>query len=287
MKLTDFSQLKSLMFKEAEPVSKPAPSVGVSKDQEVIDFFTKGKRGVTTSMNDRVPAAMTDRVPAAEADPVVLAAEIADLKVKLAAALRERDENRDRAEQADMVAGSVQKKVAEQERELARLRGDNARLKGEAERSAKTSEVSSGAEAGQRVEAEAARPLNGVLATSAGFVEAFPGELRELVIAVLEDSLDVARNGKRERRIAALEAVLKVNPPSGELARRKAELKQVLKDSGYVNDPSALEKLGFRLVSGKKHWKLEYADVRLPLSKTPSDRRANLNSANDMANRCF
>ena len=279
MKLTDFSQLKSSMFKEAEPVSKPAPSVGVSKDQEVIDFFTKGKRGVTTSMNDRVPAA--------EADPVVLAAEIADLQLKLAAALRERDENRDRAEQADMVAGSVQKKVAEQERELARLRGDNARLKGEAERSAKTSEVASGADAGQRAETEAARPLKGVLAAPADFVEAFPGELRELVIAVLEDSLDVARNGKRERRTAALEAVLKVNPPSGELARRKAELKQVLKDSGYVNDPRALEKLGFRLVSGKKHWKLEYADVRLPLSKTPSDRRANLNSANDMANRCF
>ena len=278
-KLTDFSQLKRSMFKEAEPVSKPAPSVGVSKDQEVIDFFTKGKCGVAAAVNDSAPAA--------EVDPTVLAAEIADLKAKLAAALKERDEYRDRAEQADMVAGSTQRKVAEQERELVRLRGDNARLKGEAEKAAKTPDVAPGAEAERRAEAEAARPLKGVLAAPAGFVEAFPGELRELVIAVLEDSLDVARNGERERRIAALEAVLKANPSNGELARRKAELKQILKDCGYFNDARALEKLGFRLVSGKKHWKLEYADVRLPLSKTPSDYRANLNSANDMANRCF
>ena len=48
-----------------------------------------------------------------------------------------------------------------------------------------------------------------------------------------------------------------------------------------------LEKLGFRCVSGNKHWKLDYANVRMPISKTPSDRRAALNTATDIANRCF
>jgi hypothetical protein len=75
--------------------------------------------------------------------------------------------------------------------------------------------------------------------------------------------------------------------PTGELDRRRAELKQILKDAGYYTDPHALEELGFKLVSGRTHWKLEYAGVRMPIAKTPSDYRANLNMAADMANRCF
>ena len=48
-----------------------------------------------------------------------------------------------------------------------------------------------------------------------------------------------------------------------------------------------LEKLGMKLISGKKHWKLEYGNVRMPMSKTPSDYRSQLNAAAEMANRCF
>ena len=33
--------------------------------------------------------------------------------------------------------------------------------------------------------------------------------------------------------------------------------------------------------------KLEYANVRMPMSKTPSDYRSAQNTASDMANRCF
>ena len=65
-------------------------------------------------------------------------------------------------------------------------------------------------------------------------------------------------------------------------------LRQILKDAGAFNDSRAiakLEKLGFRLISGKKHWKLEYAGIRFPLAKTPSDFRAHLNTATDVANR--
>lgn len=84
-----------------------------------------------------------------------------------------------------------------------------------------------------------------------------------------------------------LKSILAVNRPSGELERRRAELKQIFKDAGYYNDPKPLEKLGFRLISGRTHWKIEYAGIRMPLSKTPSDWRANRNTAADMANRCF
>ena len=77
------------------------------------------------------------------------------------------------------------------------------------------------------------------------------------------------------------------NSATGELERRRAELKQILKDAGYFNDPKPLEKLGFKLISGRTHWKLQYANVRITMSKTPSDYRASLNTASDTANRCF
>ena len=78
-----------------------------------------------------------------------------------------------------------------------------------------------------------------------------------------------------------------LNPATGELERRRAELKQILKDAGYFNDPKPLERLGLRLISGRTHWKLQYANVRVTMSKTPSDYRANLNNGNEIANRCF
>ena len=75
-----------------------------------------------------------------------------------------------------------------------------------------------------------------------------------------------------------------------DLERRLAELKQILKDAVGFTDAStlaALERIGIKCISGRKHWKLEYADIRMPMSKTPSDYRSAQNCASDMANRCF
>ena len=132
--------------------------------------------------------------------------------------------------------------------------------------------------------------VKGLLVPPKAFPEAFPGELREMVIAALSDARDVATQSDRKRRATVLEAVLAENRPDGELDRRRAELRQVLKNSGFFADAqtiAALDRPGFRLVSGKKHWKLNYADTHLPLAKTPSDYRANLNASADIANRCF
>ena len=90
--------------------------------------------------------------------------------------------------------------------------------------------------------------------------------------------------------VPSLEDVLAVNMPGSELERRRRELKQIIKDTGSFVDArtiAALEKLGFKCVSGNKHWKLDYANVRIPISKTPSDRRGAQNTATDIANRCF
>ncbi len=74
------------------------------------------------------------------------------------------------------------------------------------------------------------------------------------------------------------------------IERRRAVLKQVLKDAGSFNDArtlSELQELGFRCISGRKHWKREYGDVRMPIAKTPSDYRASKNTAAVIANHCF
>jgi len=120
--------------------------------------------------------------------------------------------------------------------------------------------------------------------------EVFPGEVREHILAVLSEGLEGAQSSERERRAAVLEDVLAVNMPGSELERRRRELKQIIKDTGLFVDArtiAALEKLGFKCVSGNKHWKLDYANVRIPISKTPSDRRGAQNTATDIANRCF
>lgn len=122
------------------------------------------------------------------------------------------------------------------------------------------------------------------------FSEKFPGEIREHVVEALSAAYDAAEAGGRDRRARILEAVLCANPPSGELECRREAVKQIVKDAGSALDNAALaelEKLGFRYISGNKHHKLEWAGIRFPLAKTPSDYRACLNSAAEIANRVF
>ena len=122
------------------------------------------------------------------------------------------------------------------------------------------------------------------------FGEKFAGEIREHVLATLADASSAAEAGGRDRRARILEAVLCANPASGELERRREAVRQIVKDAGSFLDDRAiaeLEKLGFRYVSGKNHHKLEWAGIRFPMAKTPSDHRSCLNSAAEIANRVF
>ena len=129
-----------------------------------------------------------------------------------------------------------------------------------------------------------------LLEKPAGLSEKFAGELREHVAETIADAVGAAEAGGRDRRARILEAVLVANPPSGDLDRRREAVKQIVKEAGARLDNAAiaeLEKLGFRYVSGNKHHKLEWAGIRFPLAKTPSDYRACLNSAAEICNRVF
>jgi len=286
--LSDFSQLSKAMFKAAPKteVAKPEPPKAKPHDEgeEVLAYFSRPAAGEKAAQKAPTCApAANGAVPQAEAQERDVAA--------LRGQLRDSEEARSDAERkladAEEERGRLADALAAARKEVERLKGECARLQGEARKAAQTAPVAVGAKDEPLAVRKAETPSVGVLAAPAAFAESFPGELREMLLSALSDARDAARQSTRERRAAVLDAVLSANHPTGELERRRAELKQIMKDSGYYTDPHALEALGFKLVSGRTHWKLEYAGVRMPLAKTPSDYRAGINSATDMANRCF
>lgn len=263
-KFTELSQLKVGVVKIAEPKKEP-PVKSMSNDQEVLDYFGLGKH---------------DDEPVQEK----AVAEPKHEEVELALSA-----SREKLADKDAEIEAAREKIEELEREVERLKArlhdlecsENIVAPGQEDMPA---DMPAGVSLPDSMEWQRE---HSILLEPDDFAEAFPGEMREMLIAALADALNDAKNGSRQRRASVLSAVLAKNQSSGALERRRAELRQILKDSGYYNDPKALEGLGFRLISGRNHWKLEYADVRIVLSKTPSDYRANINTAVDVANRCF
>ena len=285
--LTDFSQLTKSMVKKPveEPRTAPTPKAQESpvdrEAAEVLAYFARPggnapQRPHVASRADPAKDRVAELEAALEAKDAALDALAEE---KAAADGRIDDLERRLAEEREAHAAAV--------RERDRLQGECGRLQGELRKTADNVPVAASAQAAPVAQAEPMKPTRGLLAANGAIVEAFPGEVREQVLAALADALATAQQSGRERRAGVLSGVLAANPATGELERRRAELKQILKDAGYFNDPKPLEKLGFKLISGRTHWKLQYANVRITMSKTPSDYRASLNTASDTANRCF
>ena len=273
---TDFSQLSKGMFRKSDPVVevKPLPPKKAAGDDALAYFGLNAPEAPT-----RAPGVGADngRIQSLEANVAALRAESAALGAAKAQAERK---SADLEQQ--LVAERQRRASAEAERD--RLRGEVLRLKNELEDALTAPRE-------QTVEVRTVREerVAGLLKPPET-VEAFPGEVREHILAVLSEGLEAAQSSERERRAAVLEDVLAANKPGSELERRRRELKQIIKDTGSFVDArtiAALEKIGFKCVSGNKHWKLDYANVRIPISKTPSDRRGAQNTATDVANRCF
>jgi len=272
--LTDLSQLTKAMFKVAprSDEAKPEPPKPKPNDEgeEVLAYFARPVAG------------------GAAAKTEALARDLAALRANLRDSEAARSDAEGKLSNSEAERRELADALAAARKEVERLRGECGRLQGEARKIAQSASVAEAADDAPPAAVRTAEtPRNGILAVPGAFAEAFSGELREMLLSVLSEARDAARQSSRERRAAVLDAILSVNRPTGELERRRAELKQAMKDAGYYTDPHALERLGFRLVSGRTHWKLEYAGVRMPVAKTPSDYRANLNMATDMANRCF
>ena len=288
--LTDLSQLTKAILKESPPsrvepapAAQPAPTVSDEdrEAEEVLAYFSRTPQNAPRSL--RV-------APGAGAGE--------DRTAELKAALETKDAALDaiakeKAEADERIAELEQQLAAEREaheaavRERDRLQGECGRLRGELRKCGENAPVAAPVEAPPVVQSEPPKPTQGILVAPATAAEVFPGEVREQVVATLLDGLGTAERSGRERRAEILRYVLAANQSAGELERRRAELRQILKNAGYYNDPKPLERLGLRLISGRTHWKLQYANVRVTMSKTPSDYRANLNNGSEIANRCF
>ena len=279
------------MIKPSEAQPKPAPKV-VNQEEAlqsredadaaaVLAYFARSPQ--KASRSPRVAprgVAVADRSVAPEAALKVKDAALAAFAVEKAAHERRIAElERQLAEEREAHIAAI--------RERDRLQGECGRLQGELRKCGENAPVAAPVEAAPVARLEPTKPTQGILVAPATAAEVFPGEVREQVVATLLDGLGTAERSGRERRAEILRYVLAANQSAGELERRRAELRQILKNAGYYNDPKPLERLGLRLISGRTHWKLQYANVRVTMSKTPSDYRASLNTASDTANRCF
>ena len=288
--LTDLSQLTKAILKESPPsrvepapAAQPAPTVSDDdrEAEEVLAYFSRTPQNAPRSLR------VAPRAGAGED-------RTAELKAALEAKDAALDAIAEEKAEADERIAELERQLAEEReahiaaiRERDRLQGECGRLQGEVRKCGENAPVAAPVEAAPVVQSEPPKPTQGILVAPATAAEVFPGEVREQVVATLLDGLGTAERSGRERRAEILRYVLAANQSSGELERRRAELRQILKDAGYYNDPKPLEKLGFKLISGRTHWKLQYANVRITMSKTPSDYRASLNMASDTANRCF
>lgn len=283
--LTDLSQLTKSMVKKSVEEPKPAPKMQESpvdrEAAEVLAYFARPGGNAPQRPHVAAGADPTkDRVAELEAALAAKDAALAKLaEEKAAADMRIAELERMLADEREAHLAAV--------RERDRLQGECGRLSGELRKTAQEGAVAAPPQAAPIAQSKPEKPTRGLLEANGAIVETFAGETRELVLATLADALDTARQSGRERRAEVLAGVLAANRPTGELERRKAELRQILKDNGYFNDPRLLERLGMKLISGRNHWKLQYGNVRVTLAKTPSDFRANLNSATEIANRCF
>ena len=309
---SDFSQLKKFRPAEPEPPATPPPA---PEDRQLADsasssdYFSsllgagtaprqkKPPRAtvVTPATIARVRAEQAEDAFAAERD--ALNAELEEKQAVIDALALDATETKDELAQA-------QEAIARQQEELGRVRDELAQTKAalDAERAApKVDEAMREASAAKDreiarlkellVEAQRTSLSSTVLLDKPdGVSEKFTGEIREHLLEALADAQRAADAGGRDRRARILEAILCANASSGELARRRDEVKQVMKDAGNFIDDStiaALEKLGFRYVSGSNHHTLDYAGIRFPVAKTPSDHRSCLNSAAEICNRVF
>lgn len=309
---SNFSQLKKIKT-ASDPTPPPAPPPTpedrqLADSKSSADYFSsllgtgatprqKPPRAtvVTPATISRVRAEQAEDAFAAERD--ALNAELEEKQEVIDALAIDVAEAKDAFAKAREELTHVQEELAQSQDELARTK---AAL--DAERAAPKVDESMREEAAAKdreiarlqellVEAQRTSLSSTVLLDKPeSFSEKFPGEVREHLLEALADAQRAADAGGRDRRARILEAILCENAVTGELARRRDEVKQIMKDAGtFIDDAAiaALEKLGFRYVSGANHHKLDFAGIRFPVAKTPSDHRSCLNSAAEICNRVF
>lgn len=285
--LNDFSKLNKTMIRKPEP-PKPAPAAKsrpADEEEFTEEYFLRGKRNT-----DKHYAPHEEDLPGDEKEYKIseLSSQLSDLELKIR---RQEQKIKDLTSDLEVANDTIQKLQAlsvsalDLEKENARLKSDNRRLASELKR--------------QETEAAAPEPESqtepepvpqGTLSLTFKSEELFPGEARELLLAVLNDAIKSCRNNDQQRRTQILADLLTVNPSTGEIKSRLEFFNKLVTDCDKFVDTDVLAKLrelGIETVSGKNHWKLRYGNITFPLSKTPSDRRSLANSLKNIERKIY
>jgi len=147
-----------------------------------------------------------------------------------------------------------------------------------------------------RLTAELRKYGTGNQSSSGGLIAAgdeqdlYQGEIRDIVILALQDSLRNSRDDSRRQHV--IRDLLQHNQVTGTAATFEEEIKSIFKS--YVDmdakTRTVLAKLGFDVSEDGKHYKAVFqGDGRytFAISKTSSDHRAGKNMASDINNKLF
>lgn len=117
--------------------------------------------------------------------------------------------------------------------------------------------------------------------------EFYPGEIREMVLNVLDESLKNIPN--KSRRADVLRDIIQNNNYQHTNIRRQKEIKNIIKDCKTISNSmkQQLQNMGFTIKEDGKHYRLTYyGDERytVTIAKTGSDWRSGKNNASIITN---
>ncbi|MDD3083344.1 MAG: hypothetical protein PHW17_14105 [Desulfobacterales bacterium] len=115
-------------------------------------------------------------------------------------------------------------------------------------------------------------------------------EIRDFVLELVGRALKEIPAGKECRRRELCEAILSANRESGGRARLRDAADEILKDwKAQESQIAALEKQGFIVTQGRKHYKLrrDNAGYFVTLPASPSDHRGGANAVSDFNGKFF
>lgn len=119
--------------------------------------------------------------------------------------------------------------------------------------------------------------------------EFFIGEQHDLLVTVLKEA--AIRNGSFDtRQYELINSLLECNDYIGNGREIEEVVKRVLSNGEQINkrDIAELERVGFKLVSDKNHYKVVYREndrYWFTISKSPSDKNSGQNNASDIIRR--
>ena len=116
----------------------------------------------------------------------------------------------------------------------------------------------------------------------------YPGEIRDMILAILEESSANIEEGTRRKDI--LNDVLEANPCQHLGEERKKKIKDLFKGYKHLTGTMRQElmNLGFTITEEGKHYKIKYRDdgrYTSAVAKTPSDNRSGINCAAEINKR--